>query len=44
MEPSKTVLLKLRYASVSAVGIKIQIFWVSLNMARPMVEPKHIHF
>lgn len=44
MEPSKTVLLKLRYASVSAVGVKIQICWVSLSMARPMVEPKYIHF
>lgn len=36
-EPSKTVLLKHRYASVSAVGIKTQICWVSLSMARPMV-------
>ena len=44
VEPSKTVLLKLRYASVSAVGVKIQICWVSLSMARPMVEPKYIHF
>lgn len=37
VEPSKTVLLKHRYASVSAVGIKTQICWVSLSMARPMV-------